>query len=154
MSDDDRGDEVAGGRPHTFADKLTRLFNVLHPVGERPISTRKFAKRVKEHGVSISPTYISDLKTGKRTNPTIEVVVAIAAAFGIKVGYFTDPEVAELVDQELDRLEQYQQNALAVLAEQTVAVNMRTASLDDADRATLDEMVKAFWARRNQRRDT
>lgn len=150
--------ELAGAaatppHPRTFAEKLTRLFEVLHPAGGRPISTRELAARVKEHGGSISPSYISELRTGKRTNPTMEHIVGIAAAFGVPAGYFTDPEVAERVDKELDRLEQYKQKpVLAELAEQTVAVNMRTASLDDSERAELAEMVQAFWQRRKQRR--
>jgi len=128
---------------------------VLHPAGGRPISTRALAARVKAQGGSISPTYISELRTGKRSNPTMEHIVGLAAAFGVPAGYFTDPEVAARVDKELDRLEQFKQKPeLAELAEQTVAVNMRTASLDNDDREQLADMVKAFWKRRRHGQDT
>jgi transcriptional regulator with XRE-family HTH domain len=142
-----------GARPQTFADKLSRLFDVLHPAGERPMSTRELAARVKEHGGRISAAYISELRTGKKTNPTMDHIVGIAAAFGVPAGYFIDEEIAGRVGAELDRLEELKRNtALAELAEQQVTINLRTARLSDDDREGFDEMVAAFWARRKQRR--
>lgn len=155
MSGRDAPAEAAGSRPErTFAEKLTRLFEVLHPAGGRPISTRELAARVKQNGGSISPAYVSELRTGKRSNPTMEHIKGIAAAFGVPAGYFTDPEVAARVDEELDRLEHYKRNTrLAELAEQTVTVNLRTASLDESDRAELAEMVQAFLRRTGRAAD-
>jgi transcriptional regulator with XRE-family HTH domain len=141
-------------RPRTVAAKLNRLFEVLHPAGARPLNNRELASRVKEQGGSISSTYISQLRTGARDNPTLEHLVGIAAAFGVPAGYFTDPEVAERVDGELDRLVELQQAKpeLAEIAEMQVTLNMRTADLDESDKAALTEMVQAFWRRRKQRR--
>ena len=155
MRDDD---EVVGDqerpRPQTVSEKLTRLFEVLHPPGGRELSTREVARRVKAHGGSISPSYISELKSGKKTNPSLEQVKWLAAAFGVSAGYFTDDEVADRVDAELDRLAELQQAKpeLVELAEMQVALNMRTADLDESDQAALTEMVQAFWRRRKQRR--
>jgi transcriptional regulator with XRE-family HTH domain len=141
-------------RPRTVAQKLNRLFEVLHPPGARPLNNRELASRVKEHGGSISPTYISQLRSGARGNPTLEHLIGIASAFGVPAGYFTDPEVADRVDAELDRLVELQQAKpeLAEIAEMQVTVNLRTANLDASDKAELDEMVQAFWQRRKQRR--
>lgn len=142
------------GRPRTVAEKLNRLFEVLHPAGSRPLKNRELASRVKEHGGSISETYISQLRSGARDNPTLEHLIGIAAAFGVPAGYFTDPEVADRVDAELDRLVEMQQAKpeLAEIAEMQVNLNMRTANLDESDKAELEEMVQAFWRRRKQRR--
>lgn len=149
----DEGARGERARPQTFADKLTRLFEILHPAGGRPLSTRELAARVKEHGGRISAGYISDLRTGKKTNPTMEHIVGIAAAFGVPAGYFIDKEIAERVDAELDRLEELKRNtSLAGLAEQQVTINMRKARLSDEDRKGFEEMVAAFWERRRQRR--
>lgn len=146
------GDERPA-RPRTVAEKLTRLFEVLHPPGSRELSTREIARRVKEQGGSISPTYISELKNGKKTNPSLDQIKWLAGAFGVSAGYFTDDEVAERVDAELDRLAAHQQNAeLAALAEQTVSIAERTASLDESDKATLAQMVEDYWKRRKDRR--
>lgn len=149
--------EVPGSgpaRPRTIAEKLNRLFEVLHPAGGRPLTNRELAARVKEQGGSISQAYISQLRGGTRDNPTLEHLIGIASAFGVPPGYFTDPEVAERVDAELDRLVEMQQAKpeLAEIAEMQVNINMRTASLDDSEREALAEMVQAFWRRRKQRR--
>lgn len=143
------------GRPRTVAEKLNRLFEVLHPAGSRPLNNRELASRVKEQGGSISQTYISQLRSGARDNPTLEHLIGIAAAFGVPAGYFTDPEVADRVDAELDRLVEMQQAKpeLAEIAEMQVNINLRTASLDESDREALEDMVQAFWRRRKQRRD-
>ncbi len=142
-------------RPRTVAEKLTRLFAVLHPVGAREVSTREIARRVKEQGGSISPTYVSELKNGKKTNPSLEQIKWLAAAFGVSAGYFTDDEVAERVDAELDRLASHQENRqLAELAEQTVNIIQRTASLNETDQKALEQMVNDFWARREANRST
>jgi transcriptional regulator with XRE-family HTH domain len=142
-------------RPSTIAEKLNRLFEVLHPAGAKPLTNRELAERIKDQGRSISQTYISQLRSGIRDNPTLEHLVGIAGAFGVPPGYFTDPEVAERVDAELDRLVDMQQAKpeLAEIAEMQVSINMRTATLDEADKEALAEMVQAFW-RRRKRRDT
>lgn len=150
MRDDD---EVVGDqerpRPQTVSEKLTRLFEVLHPPGGRELSTREVARRVKAHGGSISPSYISELKSGKKTNPSLDQIKWVAAAFGVSAGYFTDDEVAARVDAELDRLAAHQQNTeLAALAEQTVSIVERTASLDASDKALLEQMVQDYRRRR------
>lgn len=138
----------ASPRPRTVAEKLTRLFEVLHSPGSPPLSTREVAKRVKNLGGSISPTYISELRTGVKKNPSLEHIVWLSQAFGVSAGYFTDPEVAERVDVELDMLAAHHQNPkLAELAEQTVSVAQRTASLDESDKQALGEMVKDYWRR-------
>jgi transcriptional regulator with XRE-family HTH domain len=148
------GQEVTDdARPRTVAEKLTRLFEVLHPAGGRQLSTREIARRVKEQGGSISPTYVGELKNGKKTNPSLDQIRWLAAAFGVSAGYFTDDEVAERVDAELDRLAAHQQNTqLAELAEQTVSIAERTANLDESDKLTLAQMVEDYWRRRTTRR--
>ncbi len=141
------------GRPRTVAEKLTRLFEVLHPPGGKELSTRELARRVKALGGSVSSTYVSDLRNGKKTNPSLDQIKWISEAFGISAGYFTDDEVAERIDAELNRLEAHQQNAqLAELAEHTVSVAERTADLDESDKAALAKMVEDYWLRRKTRR--
>lgn len=132
----------SSSRPQTFAEKLNRLFEVLHPADRKPLSTREVAARVKDQGGSISPAYISELRNGVKTNPGLDHVIQLAKAFGVSPGYFTDPEVAERVDQELDRIAaRHRDSRLMELAE-------RTASLDDADRAALTALVEDYLRKR------
>lgn len=136
-------------RPGTVAEKLSRLFEVLHPPGGRELSTRELARRVKAQGGSVSATYIAELRNGKKTNPSLEQIKWISAAFGISAGYFTDDDVAERVDAELDRLAAHQRNLpLAEMAEQMVSIRERTADLDESDQAAFDQMVDDYWRRR------
>lgn len=129
-------------RPGTFAEKLNRLFEVLHPADRKPWSTREVAARVKEQGGSVSPAYISELRNGVKTNPGLDHVLWLAAAFGVSAGYFTDPEVAERVDRELDAAAARHRDARLVdLAEQT-------ASLDPTDRAALHVLVQDYLQKR------
>lgn len=156
VGDDDAESRGRGtGRPRTVAEKLARLFEVLHPPGGRELSTREISRRVKALGGSVSSTYVSELKNGKKTNPSLDQIKWISEAFGISAGYFTDDEVAERVDAELDRLAAHQQNIhLAELAEQTVNIAERTADLDESDKATLQQMVEDYWRRRKGQRRT
>ncbi|TCK22349.1 helix-turn-helix domain-containing protein [Pseudonocardia endophytica] len=132
-------------RPDTFAAKLNRLFDVLRPAGGKPVTTREIARRVTEQGGSISPAYISELRNGVKTNPGMEHVKYLAAAFGISAGYFTDPDVADRVDGELERLEEHHRSSrLVELAE-------RTASLDASDRVALAALVDQYLQDRDDR---
>lgn len=138
----DAASPAAEPRPRTFAEKLNRLFEVLHPADRKPWSTREVAARVKEQGGSISPAYISELRTGVKTNPGLGHVIGLAGAFGVSAGYFTDPEVGERVDRELDAVTARHRDArLMDLAE-------RTASLGPADRTTLCALVHEYLRKR------
>lgn len=142
MADEGETTPPQGERPQTFAGKLQRLLAVLHPPGKPPMSDRALAQRIRDHGGSISPAYLSELKAGKKTNPGLEHLMQIAAAFGISAGYFTDPEVAERVDQDLDKLERrHRSDRLQELA-------ARTASLDTGDREALAALVERELAKR------
>ena len=117
------GEATPSGRPATVAEKLTRLSAVMHPPGHPPVTSRELQERVRAAGGSISAAYISELRSGKKTNPSLDHIQRLAAAFGVSAGYFTDVEVAERVDQQLDRLEAQQDQA------QLQQLAMRTAGL-------------------------
>jgi transcriptional regulator with XRE-family HTH domain len=94
------------------------------------------ARRIGDQGGSISAAYLAELRTGRKTNPSLEHIRQIAQAFGVRPGYFLDEEVAERVDRELDRLEErHRTSRLQELA-------ARTASLDDDDRSLLADLVQ------------
>lgn len=139
---DDSSDPGGAARPRSFAEKLQRLLAVMHPAGQPAMSDRALAQRIRERGGQISPAYLSELKAGKKTNPGLEHLLQIADAFGISAGYFTDPEVAERIDRDLDKLEQrHRDDRLQELA-------ARTASLDSGDRQALAELVERELAKR------
>ena len=143
MAADEAPEPAQGSRPRTFAQKLQRLLAVMHPPGRPPMSDRALAARIREQGGSISPAYLSELKAGKKANPGLEHLLQIATAFGVSAGYFTDPEVAERIDRDLDKLEErHRTDDLQELA-------ARTASLQPGDRVLLGDLVKREIAKRS-----
>lgn len=140
------GDRERRQRPVTFGEKLTRLFAVMHRPGESAMSDRALARRIGDQGGSISAAYLAELRTGRKTNPSLEHIRQIAQAFGVRPGYFLDEEVAERVDRELDRLEErHRTSRLQELA-------ARTASLDDDDRSLLADLVQKELEKRESPR--
>jgi transcriptional regulator with XRE-family HTH domain len=88
----------------TFARKLDHLFRVVHPAtGEH--SARYVAGKIAEMGeVTISATYIWQLRTGVKDNPTKKHMEALAAFFGVDPSYFMDDAVTTRVNEQLDMI--------------------------------------------------
>jgi transcriptional regulator with XRE-family HTH domain len=99
-----QGEAGATGRP-TLADKINRLFEVMHPRGRGPLSNEEVAAAVNAGGgPTISASYLWLLRTGKRDNPTAHHLEALARHFGVTPAYFFDDEVASSIERELDLL--------------------------------------------------
>jgi transcriptional regulator with XRE-family HTH domain len=90
-------------RPGVLAQRLDHLFKTVHPKGRGPYTLREAAKEINDQAgeAIISAAYLSQLRTGEKTNPSHERLRTIAAFFGVDVTYFTDDEVAERTDSQL-----------------------------------------------------
>ncbi|WP_231988201.1 helix-turn-helix domain-containing protein [Nakamurella panacisegetis] len=110
---------TAGPRlPETFARKLSALFaSTVRTATGDPWTNTTLAEAVTEIGVPVVQSYISQLRHGKRTNPSADLVGAIASAFGVPVGYFYDGE--EATQRQID--EQRTVNALRAAGVENVA---------------------------------
>lgn len=73
-----------------FADRLNFLFEYCHPPGRGRFAATEVARSLRQSGLAISDAYISQLRTGKRDNPSRKTLEHIAAFFRIKPQYFTD----------------------------------------------------------------
>jgi transcriptional regulator with XRE-family HTH domain len=63
--------------------------------GGREYSYREVARAIEQHGeVTISASYLHQLRTGAKDNPTIKHVEAIASFFGVPAANFLDDEAA------------------------------------------------------------
>jgi transcriptional regulator with XRE-family HTH domain len=104
----DASDARAGGgdaRPTTLAQKLDRLFRTLHPRDRGEYSFKEVARAIAaKDGPSISATYLWQLRTGQKDNPTKRHLEALADFFGVSPAYFFDDEAATRIDAELDLL--------------------------------------------------
>ena len=89
----------------TLAEKLDRLFSVVHPPDRGEHTHEEVAAALRERGgPTISGTYIWQLRKGHRDNPTKRHLEALADFFGVPPAYFFDDEAAERVDAELQLL--------------------------------------------------
>jgi transcriptional regulator with XRE-family HTH domain len=85
----------------TFAARLNRLFDTVYPPGRGPHTSAEVIAALKAEGVTMSAPYLSQLRSGNRTNPSSATMAALANFFRIKPAYFTDDEYYEKLDKEL-----------------------------------------------------
>ncbi|CAM3363873.1 transcriptional regulator [Mycobacterium intermedium] len=88
----------------TFAARLNRLFDTVYPPGRGQHTSAEVIAALKAEGITMSAPYLSQLRSGNRTNPSAATMAALANFFRIKPAYFTDDEYYEKLDQELQFL--------------------------------------------------
>jgi transcriptional regulator with XRE-family HTH domain len=96
--------EQARGRDRTLAAKLNHLFASATTRRGQEFSNEQVAAAIVATGVTISQSYIWQLRKGKKDNPTFKHLQSLAAFFGVPVSYFFDDEVTDRVDQQLAEL--------------------------------------------------
>ena len=88
-----------------FADRLNDLFRrIPRPESTAPYSNEAVAEQLTADGVSVTGVYLSQLRAGRKTNPSARLVGGLAKFFGVPVGYFFDADEASAVREQLDRL--------------------------------------------------
>jgi transcriptional regulator with XRE-family HTH domain len=88
----------------TFAARLNRLFDTVYPPGRGPHTSAEVIAALKSEGITMSAPYLSQLRSGNRTNPSSATMAALANFFRIKPAYFTDDDYYEKLDKELSWL--------------------------------------------------
>jgi transcriptional regulator with XRE-family HTH domain len=87
--------------PHTrggrLADRLEYLFRTVHPKDRGPYTPAEVAEAINQAAGerAISSTYVWQLRTGRRDNPTQRHLSALAAFFGVSPMYFFDETEAD-----------------------------------------------------------
>jgi transcriptional regulator with XRE-family HTH domain len=125
-------------RPQTIAEKLDMLFKSVHPRSQGEYSYNAVAEGIGKLGVSISHTYLWQLRTGRRDNPTITHLSAIAKFFGVPTSYFLDEAEAENIGEELQLL-------AALRAANVTDIALRAADLSPGSRKTITDMMQKVW---------
>ncbi len=89
----------------TFAERLSHLFETVHPRGRGPHSLQEVAAAVNAEGVvTLSASYLSQLRSGQKTNPAANTVAALARFFKVSSEYFLNDEFADRMDRDLETL--------------------------------------------------
>lgn len=89
---------------NTFAARLNRLFDTVHPPGRGPHSSAEVVAALKAEGLTMSAPYLSQLRSGTRTNPSGATMDALANFFRINSAFFTDDSYYAKLDKELTLL--------------------------------------------------
>lgn len=88
-----------------LAARLNHLFATVPRPDKGGLWTNEdAAAAINGLGVYLSGAYLSQLRTGKRNNPSARHLAAIARFFEVPVDYFFDPSVSEKINEQLELL--------------------------------------------------
>lgn len=120
-------------RHETMADRLDFLIRTIHPAGRGPYTYAEIAEGTKsQEGPSVSHGTVQTIHRGVNTNPGIDAVRAIATYFGVTVGYLTEGENGEAIEQRIEeRIDRLREEM------------GKAAAADEFARVMEDENVKA-----------
>lgn len=99
---------MVDGADRSLADKLNELFANVRPDVGHEYSNEQVAAAIRGTGVTISQSYIWQLRKGIKTNPTLKHLEALAGFFGVPTAYFLDTETSKRVTEQLNLLAETQ----------------------------------------------
>jgi transcriptional regulator with XRE-family HTH domain len=114
---------------NTFADRLNLLFDTVFPPGRGPHTSAEVVAALGGEGIGMSAPYLSQLRSGKRTNPSMATMAALARFFRIKPVYFTNDDYYDKLTHELHALAHLRDEAVRRIAARTLALSQ--AARDD-----------------------
>ncbi|MGW7258749.1 helix-turn-helix domain-containing protein [Streptomyces sp. NPDC054834] len=100
-----------------LAVRLDNLFKTVRPKGKH-WTNAEVAEELKRASpeLRVGGVYLSQLRTGKRANPSPDLLAALARFFGVSVAYFFDDKVAESVLNEIAAVEALRQSGVRAVA--------------------------------------
>lgn len=117
----------------TVADSFRERLNALYPVTPPRLTNAQVVDALSQRGCRISTPYLSQLRSGVRTNPSEQVVLALADFFGVDAEYFFaptprhDPEL--IPDEDRSVAEEFYDNELRSLTRKAVDLSPESQSL-------------------------
>ncbi len=125
----------------TLADKIDKLFRIVRRPNREQYSHEEVARACREAtGESFSATYLWQLRTGRRDNPTKRHLEALAQFFQVPPAYFFDDEQSSRIAEELELL-----GALRDAGVRNVA--LRAVNLSPEGLGTISDMIDAIARR-------
>jgi ESX-1-secreted protein regulator len=107
----------------TFAERLNRLFDTVYPPLREPYRGIEVVGALKAAGIKMSGPYLSQLRAGARTNPSMSTMAALASFFGVEAAYFTDDEYYAAMNTELDWLVIARDEGVRRIAARTIGMS-------------------------------
>ena len=134
------------GPSSTLAEKIDTLFKAVRRPNREQFSHEEVAKACREaSGETFSATYLWQLRTGRRDNPTKRHLEALAQFFHVPVAYFFDDDQGAATARELELL-----GALRDAGVRSVALRAVNLSREGID--TISEIIDVL-ARREKGAD-
>ncbi|MFI6444106.1 XRE family transcriptional regulator [Kitasatospora sp. NPDC050543] len=134
--------EEPGGA--SLADRIERLFQIVRRPGGDAYSNEEVARACREaSGESFSTTYLWQLRTGRRDNPTKRHLEALAQFFQVPPAYFFEDGQSARIAEELTLL-----GALRDAGVREVALRAVTLSPDGL--GTISDMIEAIARRERE----
>jgi transcriptional regulator with XRE-family HTH domain len=133
------------GKPHRekalLADRLDHLFRTVHPRDRGPYTPAEVAEAINKAAGEkvISSTYVWQLRTGRRDNPTQRHLSALAAFFGVSPMYFFDDTEAARDAIPAELITALKDGGVREMA-------LRAADLSDRSLQAIRDMIEAARA--------
>lgn len=125
----------------SLAAKIDRLFQIILRRDGESYSHEEVARRCRElSGETFSGTYLWQLRTGRRNNPTKRHLEALATFFQVPPAYFFDDVQSARIAEELTLL-----GALRDATVRQVALRAVTLSAEGLD--TINDMIDVIQRR-------
>lgn len=138
----------------TLADKLNRLFASTASRGGQEYSNEQVAAAIVATGVTISQSYIWQLRKGRKDNPTFKHLQALATFFGVPVSYFFENEVTDRVDTQLAELKAEQRRLNEIMhSSDAQLMALRAGELSPAGRRQVMELLDVVHRLERAERD-
>lgn len=128
--------ESDSATPGDLADRIDLLFRTGHAAGEPEPGYGDVAAAIAaDGGPSVGGAYLYMLRTGRRTNPRVELLAGLARYFHVPVSYFVDDETAADLGEQLRLLAALRDNDVQQLA-------LRTQGLSAGSREAVARMIE------------
>ncbi|WNE94674.1 helix-turn-helix transcriptional regulator [Streptomyces luomodiensis] len=141
----DRSPDAAGS---PLADRLNYLFTTMHPPGA-PYTNAHVAEAISggdEYGeTTLTEQYLSMLRNGKRTNPSPDVLRALAKFFAVPVGYL----LGDLSPSQAERVEEEVRFLVAMRDKRVRSIALRAVGLPPEVQDSLTTIISQFRQQMN-----
>lgn len=123
-------------RGRSLAEKLEHLLSVTAPAGQKAPSNEEVATAINIAAgeKTISATYVWQLRTGRKTNPTMRHLEALAQYCGVSAAYFLSDEESAKIDEQLALLDALKQS-------DTRNIALRSTGLSESSRRAVSNMI-------------
>ncbi|WP_410658237.1 helix-turn-helix domain-containing protein [Amycolatopsis sp. lyj-112] len=130
----------------SLAEKLDHLFaNVTRRNGHE-FSYEEVASAITAAGVTISQSYVWQLRKGKKDNPTLKHLQGLADFFGVPVTYFFNEDVSDRVDRQLEFLRAEQARLREMVdTDEVRLMAMRAGELTTDRRELVKNLLDVVW---------